>query len=158
MKRRPFTLIEVFIAAILASTLVGILFTCLKRQILGSNQFDHIRNEALARAHVQHRLSHIFSTATSPPRLDEKTLEFTFDNGIDADPDYCHKVSAKLSLERDGTLVLLTGKTPRKETLFSHVKNVEFQLLKYDEKSPEMVLMTVWRRDQQVAFALPLSP
>lgn len=152
------TLIELFVAIILATTLIGTLFSALRGQIIGSTKFDTLRAEVMQRSHIQQRLSQMFAKATSTPTIKDKSLEFTFDNGIDSSPDYCHNITAKLSQTLDGRLILTTGPALREETLMSHVSNLELELLSFDQKAPEMVHLSLHSHGPKVDYYFPLIP
>ncbi|MCI5051590.1 MAG: hypothetical protein MRY21_00455 [Simkaniaceae bacterium] len=137
MKRRSFTILEIFVGSLLACLLIGLLFNKLHSQIKGQKVIEETMSTALNHARFNERLSLMMMRLEGAmyternPESDLDELFFQFDNGIDPDPNFCHLVEAKLFRNRSNQVILelkseTPNVTPRKEILLANIEELSF--------------------------------
>ncbi len=141
MKKRPITLIELFVALGLMALLCSTLFNCLKKSIIYSHELEYAKHHVLSRSSLQQRLSQVFAQLADDQAFytsDHRTspLRFVFDNGVDPNKKFCSLINAEIYLDRlHQTLHLLTwpllqekseGKDLRDEVLLKQVSSLSY--------------------------------
>ncbi len=164
MQKRSFTLIEVLISFVLASLLIGALFSSLKTSILIDFKASQIEKDVMKRAAIQHRLDSLVFAAIRPHSsknlaeqdapfclTNENVLCFTVDNGIDPDPNFCGPIQTYFKLEGDlGFMVILEGadgRDSRSEVLIEDVKKVSYRFL-YQDDSGSFLESEEWNEER----------
>ena len=170
LQRRLMTLIEVLIAMGLVSILMTALMGFYAQIEYVHTDVDRAREEGFELRYIQARLSKVLPRiiAVEPPakekekaedfyfftsqdengRLRSPSLVFTYDNGVDLEALFSHRVLGRIFLEQEGEnrqLSLATWPVPRcwreaeppmqKEVLLEHVTDLEFSF--FNPRSPE---------------------
>jgi Prokaryotic N-terminal methylation motif len=190
MKKKIYalTLVEVMVALVLLSILMATLFDYFKQSSLINIKAHKAKGEIVCREKFQGRLNAIFSRITP---IDDKSpcfytqsiegapgsaLIFSFDNGLDRDPNFCGAVKGALYLNRDKNIALsLFGKNGdvKHQILWSDVRhfNVECfdkkkmkwtkQWSKKAESPPIMIKLSIDEMQSKTpiafGFTLPLE-
>ena len=160
MKKRPITLIEIFVALGLMAILCATLFNYFKQSTVYSRELEYAKHHVFARSHVQQRLLQIFSNIADDGEFytsDHRTnpLRFVFDNGVDPERQFCRSINAEIYLDRlNQTLHLLTwpllqeksrAKDLRNEILLKRVDSLSYDFFKtnsfetQEEQSRKMI-------------------
>lgn len=140
MKKRPITLIEIFVALGLMAVLCATLFNYFKKSTIYSHELEYAKHHVFARSHVQQRLSQVFSNIADDEEFytsEHRTnpLRFVFDNGIDPERQFCRRINAEIYLDRlHQTLHLLTWPLHREKSEAKELRN-EILLKRIDSLS-----------------------
>ncbi|MCB1084706.1 MAG: type II secretion system protein [Chlamydiia bacterium] len=169
-KKYSFTLLEVVMGLSLIALILGFVMTSLFQQSYLKKNLSLAEEVVIARAFCQQRLDKLFATISSDPDISstplfthqEKrfpTLNFTFNNGIDPNPDLSGEVHAKLVLEEDALKLII--EEVRTHILRNGVKGVTYEFLdigeevsvhkEWDESvkhSPAYLKITLKREDE----------
>ena len=125
MRRQHFTLIEVLIGLVLAAMLIGILLGAYRQVTIINKEISVARAKVMTPTYLHKRLSETLTRATMTPSSvgvnsfffttdplrgihNGPSLVFTYNNGIDPDPNYCGAVLARLYATQQGLLCLAT--------------------------------------------------
>lgn len=137
MHKRSITLIEILIGFALFSILATFLFLGYFQTKKLEIQSERLKSITQEHVWAYERLGYVFRNLSREEKnskfmsLDENTLVFIYDNGIDRDPHFSSKVAAKLHLTSDSELVLTTTSLlepllERNEILLNHVESLCF--------------------------------
>lgn len=159
MKKRRLTLIEVMIALGIASLLLGVLFPYFTQTLRLKKQMEREKTFVFSKAHVQQRLSSLFSQISNSQAFKTEEAEgkptkltFQFNNGYAQDENFRGNVKGSLYAQDQKLLLVIEGKDKHsfQEVLFEGIQSASFEF-SYQEKG--MFLTT---RDQWKKNALPL--
>ena len=158
-KKRALSLLEVSIALTLTAILLTTLFSNLRHIIQNSAKLQKIKEKIYWQFTLRMRLNQIFETLQSGddkilfytdehpdahPDAKGQALYFTFDNGIDPDPDFCQEITGILLHNKNNELCFIAvskeGKT-RKEVFLKKAKNVSLNFYHPEEKK----LLCTWK-------------
>jgi hypothetical protein len=172
-EKKTFLLFELLIALSLMATLLSLLFSFLIQSIRVEQKINSSRKSILERQNFQIRLQDIL-TAIYPetdgssiytktfPKETALSLVTSFDLGIDPNPMFCGAVQGRIYLDKQRNLCLAywprerektsqENKKPkiwRKEILFSHVSDIEFQFLDTHEKTKKAIWCKIWPKEK----------
>lgn len=147
MRRRSLTLLEVVIGFALTAILLSFLFSSFRHMAKLGAKVQKGREAVHSRSIVQLRLGQLFENLNADekkssfytdkhPDSFSEALYFTFDNGIDRDPQFCGLIKAALYLnpKKELCLTLLSEKKERKEVLFKRAGMLSFEFFNSEKK------------------------
>jgi len=137
-KKRPLSLLEVTIGLTLTAILLTALFSSFRQIIQTNVKLQKARNEMHGYFVLQMRLSQVFeSVQNSRLQGSETSIHFSFDNGIDPEPEFCQKVAALFVANEKELSLKLQSKTgkERKEIFLKSPKSLSFSYFDPKEKT-----------------------
>lgn len=130
MKRHPLSLIELLVCLVFLSLIMTSLLSFLSRYSRYSHQLSQIKYEELNRQKCLFRLKSLLLQSTEGVKELENGFTFSFDNGVDVDPLFCHTLKAKVEKNKEA-LLLSYGPDEahqRQEILYTPLKNFSYTL------------------------------
>lgn len=151
VQKRPVTLMEVLIAMGLLAVLMSSLFGYYRQLEVIGTRIKELRSDSFQYRYSQYRLAqllpkvvnennkdHVFFTSDQVAEtIRGSSLVFTFDRGVDIDPEFSNEVLARLFLDDGGRLCLATWPAPsrtgesippmHREVLLNKVTALAFQ-------------------------------
>lgn len=167
ISKRCLSLFEVVIALGLTAILLTSLFSCYRHLVISKSQIEGARNQLYPHLLTQARLIQVFDGLHEGTSLftNEGTLELTFDNGVDHDPDYCGSQEVNLLKSVEDQFVMQYKDKKRKEVLKEKVSSLSFSFFDANEKDwvnewrgstlPAQIRLTL--DNEAYTFSLPHS-
>ncbi|MEI6242663.1 MAG: DUF1494 domain-containing protein [Chlamydiota bacterium] len=175
--KRPFLLLEVLISLTIISAILISLFHFFTHIHVIKKNVEDAKEIVFERAHIQQRLTHIFSHLCPPVPLEiafhgnAKHLYFLFDNGIDPDPSFSGIVQGELFLNAEEKTIHLRfkpfpekKKSPsREEILGTSIQNFALSFFRKEKNKwdiswkeyslPPMIKLSVTKSNvEEVSF------
>jgi len=157
--KRPLSLLEVTIGLCLAAILVTTLFSSFRHLMQSKSQMESLRQEKHWEYITHVRLNQVFENIhdktvfnTEPYQdISVTALHFTFNNGVDADPQFCQELEGFLFVNKEDEFCLMIqskGGKDRKEVLLKKAKNYSIQFFDPSKKK--------WQSEWNKEFLPPL--
>ncbi len=171
--KRPLALLEVMIGLSLTAILLTTLFSNFRHLIQTNAEMKVLHQEKHWEYVTNLRLNQIFQSIsedanfTSGPHEDiyDKALRFTFNNGIDPDPNFCQEVEGTLLIKKENFCLIIEPKVgeAREEVFLEGVSELSIEYLdpqngswlkEWEKDSlPAMVKITIYKKE--FTFTLP---
>jgi hypothetical protein len=176
MKKKNFLLFEILIALCLMGVVLCTLVTFFARSVIQEKKLASMHEIVMTRQRLHLRLSDLILRVASSFTLEEGSLSFEFDMGVDVDPKFSGRQVGKLGLDDKGHLcfsyhpkIEASEKLERKEVLLEGVQSLSFEFLEPSEnkkraflwtkgqfnKMPAMIKIKV-KQNQEIEFVYPI--
>lgn len=130
MKTRSLSLIELLVCLVFLSLITTSLFQLLSRYATYSSQLSQVKYQELNRQKCLFRLKTLISQGSGNIKEEDHGFSFSFENGVDQDPFFCHDLQASVR-EEGNKLILSYGKDnehQRKELLYAPLSSFSYTL------------------------------
>jgi hypothetical protein len=130
MKVRPLSLIELLICLVLLSLITSSLFHLVSSYATYSAKLSQVKYEELDRQKCLFRLKALLLQSRGEIKETERGFKFSFENGIDPDPLFCHELKAEV-MRRGPKLIASYGPDKdhqREEILYGALQTFAYEL------------------------------
>ncbi|NGX47492.1 MAG: hypothetical protein K1000chlam3_00866 [Chlamydiae bacterium] len=142
--KRPLSLLEVCIGLALTAILLTTLFSGFRHLMKNGAKMGEVRHQLHPYFVMQMRLNQIFESITEEglfytdihEKANGKALYFTFQNGVDPDPQFCGEIEGVLYCSKEKEMILEL-KDERSEIFLTEVSS--FKMKFYDPKENKWV-------------------